>query len=84
MKAAILYKSKSKLIVDNIKIPKKLLFGQVLVKIKYSGICGSQINEIDAAKTDQKNATESKVKSEKNESKFVEKNLKKTEFLINF
>ena len=50
MKAAILYKSKSKLIVDNIKIPKKLLFGQVLVKIKYSGICGSQINEIDAAK----------------------------------
>jgi len=50
MKAAILNKSKSKLIVDNIKIPKKLLFGQVLVKIKYSGICGSQINEIDATK----------------------------------
>ena len=29
---------------------KILKFGQVLVKIKYSGICGSQINEIDAVK----------------------------------
>ena len=25
-------------------------FGQVLVKILYSGICGSQLNEIDATK----------------------------------
>ena len=38
------------LIVDQVELPKKLFFGQVLVKIKYSGICGSQINEIDAAK----------------------------------
>ena len=30
--------------------PKKLEFGQVLVKICYSGLCGTQINEIEAVK----------------------------------
>ena len=50
MKAAILYKTRKDLIVDQVELPKELFFGQVLVKIKYSGICGSQINEIDAAK----------------------------------
>ena len=49
MKAAILVKSKKDLIVDDLELPKTLDFGQVLVKIKYSGICGAQINEIDAA-----------------------------------
>ena len=49
-KAAILYKSKYDLVVDHIMIKDKLKWGQVLIKINYSGICGSQINEIDAIK----------------------------------
>ena len=50
MKAAILVKSKEDLVIRDIELPKKLFFGQVLVKIKYSGICGAQLNEIDAVK----------------------------------
>lgn len=50
MKAAILVKSKSPLEIKNISLPSNLSFGQVLVNIKYSGICGAQINEIDAVK----------------------------------
>ena len=36
--------------VSDIDLPEKLEFGQVLVKVCYSGICGAQINEIDAVK----------------------------------
>ena len=50
MKAAILVKSREPLVIADIDLPTKLEFGQVLVKICYSGVCGSQINEIDAAK----------------------------------
>ena len=50
MKAAILVESKKPLIVDNVQLPSNLEFGQVLVKVIYSGICGAQINEIDAVK----------------------------------
>ena len=50
MKVAILVESKKPLVIADIDLPKKLEFGQVLVKVTYSGICGSQINEIDAAK----------------------------------
>ena len=50
MKAAILVESKQPLIIDNITLPENLEFGQVLVELHYSGICGAQINEIDAAK----------------------------------
>ncbi len=51
MKAAILVESKKPLVVSNVDLPKKLEYGQVLVKIFYSGICGAQVNEeIDAAK----------------------------------
>ena len=50
MKAAILFKSKQDLKIENISLPEKLSFGQVKVKIIYSGICGAQINEIDAIK----------------------------------
>ena len=49
MLAAVLVKSKSKLELMDIEIP-TLAYGQVLVKLKYSGICGAQINEIDAVK----------------------------------
>ena len=50
MKAAILFQTKKPLVLADIELPKKLKYGQVLVKIYYSGICGSQINEIDAKK----------------------------------
>lgn len=50
MKAAILVESHKPLVVDEIDLPDTLTFGQVLVKIHYSGICGAQINEIAAAK----------------------------------
>lgn len=48
--AAILHKTKSPLIVDEIRLPKSLLPNQVLVELITSGICGAQINEIDAVK----------------------------------
>ena len=50
MKAAILVDSKKPLIIADIELPKILEFGQVLVDLKSSGICGAQINEIDAVK----------------------------------
>ena len=48
-KAAILVEQKKPLVVDTIDIP-ELNYGQVLVKILYSGICGAQLNEIDGTK----------------------------------
>ena len=50
MKSAILVESNKPLVVAEIDLPTKLEFGQVLVKVCYSGICGAQINEIDAIK----------------------------------
>ena len=50
MKAAILVEQKKPLIVAEIDLPSKLEVGQVLVKVVYSGICGSQLGEIDGAK----------------------------------
>ncbi|MAR77938.1 MAG: dehydrogenase [Gammaproteobacteria bacterium] len=50
MKSAILIESKKPLILADIELPKNLEFGQVQVKLFYSGICGAQINEIDALK----------------------------------
>lgn len=50
MKAAILVESRKPLEVADIKLPEQLAYGQVHVKIHYSGICGAQINEIEAAK----------------------------------
>ena len=38
MKAAILVESKKPLLIENIDLPTKLEFGQVLVKISYSDI----------------------------------------------
>lgn len=49
-KAAILTELNKPLIVDRISLPKNLFFGQVLVKIHYTTICGAQLNEIDGAK----------------------------------
>jgi Zn-dependent alcohol dehydrogenase len=50
MKAAILVEQKKPLIIDVIELPTSLDVGQVLVKVHYSGICGSQLGEIDGAK----------------------------------
>ena len=50
MKAAVLFKTKKPLKIIKIDLPNYLLNGQVLVKLHYSGICGSQIGEIDAIK----------------------------------
>ncbi|MEI6572499.1 MAG: zinc-binding dehydrogenase [Alphaproteobacteria bacterium] len=53
-KAAILNRLRNPLVIDSIKLPNQLDAGQVLVRIEYSGICGSQIGEIDGAKGEDK------------------------------
>lgn len=50
MKAAVLVELNQPLVVAEVELPTKLFFGQVLVKVHYSGICGAQINEIEGAK----------------------------------
>jgi S-(hydroxymethyl)glutathione dehydrogenase/alcohol dehydrogenase len=50
MKAAILVEQCKPLVIEEIELPTALDIGQVLVKIHYSGICGSQLGEIDGAK----------------------------------
>lgn len=54
MKAAILVEQRKPLVVDEIELPSELDVGQILVKIHYSGICGSQLGEIDGAKGEDK------------------------------
>ena len=49
-RAAILSKLKQDLVIDNILMPENLLEGQVLVKMIYSGVCGSQLGEIQGIK----------------------------------
>ncbi len=49
-KAAILVELNKPLEIAEIELPEQLFFGQVRVKVKYSGICGAQINEIEGAK----------------------------------
>ena len=48
--AAILSQSSTPLIISEITLPSELFYGQVLVEVITSGICGAQINEIDAVK----------------------------------
>src|SRR3990167_7385379 len=50
IKAAILVAQRAPLEVVELDLPEELSFGQVLVKVHYSGICGAQINEIEGAK----------------------------------
>tara|TARA_B100001250_G_scaffold413969_1_gene450010 strand:+ start:387 stop:1436 length:1050 start_codon:yes stop_codon:yes gene_type:complete len=49
-KAAILVKQKKPLVISEIELPNKLLKGQILVQMLYSGICGSQLGEIEGIK----------------------------------
>ena len=50
MLAAILVEQNKPLIIDEVRLPKTLDFGQVLVRLHYSGICGSQLGEIKGVK----------------------------------
>ena len=54
MRAAILVEQRRPLVLDAIRLPESLEFGQVLVKVLYSGVCGSQIGEIDGVKGEDK------------------------------
>jgi len=53
-KAAILTELRMPLVIAEIEIPQELKIGQVLVKVHFSGICGSQLGEIDGAKGEDK------------------------------
>ncbi len=48
--AAILVDQHRELAVEPVTLPERLDIGQVLVKIHYSGVCGSQLGEIDGVK----------------------------------
>ena len=52
--AAVLFESNQPLKVVEINLPDNLEPGQVLVQLITSGICGAQINEIDAVKGEDK------------------------------
>jgi S-(hydroxymethyl)glutathione dehydrogenase/alcohol dehydrogenase len=50
MRAAILVEQRKPLVISDIEMPRSLEPGQVLVKVHCSGICGSQLGEIDGVK----------------------------------
>ncbi len=52
MLAAILAEQCKPLIIDEVALPDKLSYGQVLVRLSYTSICGSQLGEIDGVKGD--------------------------------
>jgi S-(hydroxymethyl)glutathione dehydrogenase/alcohol dehydrogenase len=54
MRAAILAELNRPLIIDEVTLPDTLEWGQVLVKVCYSGICGSQLGEIEGVKGEDK------------------------------
>jgi S-(hydroxymethyl)glutathione dehydrogenase/alcohol dehydrogenase len=49
-KAAVLVELDAPQQLAELDMPEKLAYGQVLVKVHYSGICGAQINEMGGAK----------------------------------
>ena len=53
MKAAILEKLNYPLVIDKLELP-ELDYGQVLVEVKRSGICGAQIGEMTGVKGEDK------------------------------
>ena len=50
VKAAILVDTNQPLVIGQINLPSVLEYGQVLVKIQFSGVCGSQLGEIAGVK----------------------------------
>ncbi len=53
-RAAILVELRAPLVVAEIELPPTLAAGQVLVQLHFSGICGSQLGEINGAKGEDK------------------------------
>ncbi len=53
-RAAILVKQHEPLVLDEITLPEALEPGQVLVRVACSGVCGSQVGEIDGVKGEDK------------------------------
>jgi len=53
-RAAILTDLRQPLVIGEISLPERLEPGQVLVRVRCSGICGSQLGEIDGAKGEDK------------------------------
>lgn len=49
-RAAFIVSQNEPLVVDEVELPLELEVGQVLVRLAFSGICGSQLGEIDGAK----------------------------------
>jgi S-(hydroxymethyl)glutathione dehydrogenase / alcohol dehydrogenase len=54
MRAAILTELRKPLTVAEVEVPQQLEAGQALIKLHYSGICGSQLGEIDGVKGEDK------------------------------
>jgi S-(hydroxymethyl)glutathione dehydrogenase/alcohol dehydrogenase len=54
MKAAVLTELRMPLQIAELTMPDTLAVGQVLVKVHFSGVCGSQLGEIDGAKGEDK------------------------------
>jgi S-(hydroxymethyl)glutathione dehydrogenase / alcohol dehydrogenase len=54
MRAAVLTELSAPLQIAELTLPDTLAVGQVLVKVHFSGICGSQLGEIDGAKGEDK------------------------------
>ena len=50
MQAAVLVEQNQPLVVDEVELPTALDYGQVLVEVHYSGLCGSQLGEIKGVK----------------------------------
>ena len=53
-KAAVLYELNKSLVIEELEKPMILNYGQVLVKVLASSICGAQIGEITGAKGEDK------------------------------
>jgi len=54
MRAAVLTELRASLTIAEVRLPDALDVGQVLVQVHYSGICGSQLGEIDGVKGEDK------------------------------
>ena len=54
MRSAIINEVNSPLTIENLTLPESLEFGQVLVKINISGLCGAQLQEISGDKNNAK------------------------------
>lgn len=54
MRSAIINEVNSPLTIEELTLPEELTFGQVLVKISISGLCGAQLQEIAGEKNNSK------------------------------